>query len=595
MKLTRLFDFLEYQLKNSPRPDSIVMKRHGEWIPISTQEYINKANAISRGFLNLGVKHGDKIAIASTTNRTEWNLLDIGLQQIGCISIPVYPTISESDYAYIFNDAEVKFAFVSDAELYEKISSIKDQVPSLVSVYTFDNVEGAPNLNEILDLGSDAENQHEVDAVKQQVKPEDLVTIIYTSGTTGKPKGVMLSHQNILSNVLSSNPRVPKFPSEKPKALSFLPLCHIFERMLIYLYTYNGIGIYYAENMESIGDNLKEVHPDVMTVVPRLVEKVYAKIYDKGASAGGIKTKIFMWALGLVENYEPFGNQSFGWKIKHKIADAIVFKKWREGVGGNLTCMVSGSAALSPRLNRMFWGAGIPILEGYGLTETSPVCTVNSMSKDGFGIGMVGKPIDGVEVKIAEDGEILIKGPNVMLGYYNNPGMTRDVMTEDGYFKTGDIGELINGNLKITDRKKEIFKTSGGKYIAPQNMENDYKQSRFIEQIMVIGEGEKMPCALIQPNFDNLAAWAKSENISIPSSKEEIVKNKNVMDLIQKELDNYNKTYGHWEQVKQFRMTPVEWSIDGGELTPTLKLKRKIVLNKYKDLYKEIYGHFPGE
>ena len=595
MKLTRLFDFLEYQLKNSPRPDSIVMKRHGEWIPISTQEYINKANAISRGFLNLGVKHGDKIAIASTTNRTEWNLLDIGLQQIGCISIPVYPTISESDYAYIFNDAEVKFAFVSDAELYEKISSIKDQVPSLVSVYTFDNVEGAPNLNEILDLGSDAENQHEVDAVKQQVKPEDLVTIIYTSGTTGKPKGVMLSHHNILSNVLSSNPRVPKFPSENPKALSFLPLCHIFERMLIYLYTYNGIGIYYAENMESIGDNLKEVHPDVMTVVPRLVEKVYAKIYDKGASAGGIKTKIFMWALGLVENYEPFGNQSFGWKIKHKIADAIVFKKWREGVGGNLTCMVSGSAALSPRLNRMFWGAGIPILEGYGLTETSPVCTVNSMSKDGFGIGMVGKPIDGVEVKIAEDGEILIKGPNVMLGYYNNPGMTRNVMTEDGYFKTGDIGELINGNLKITDRKKEIFKTSGGKYIAPQNMENDYKQSRFIEQIMVIGEGEKMPCALIQPNFDNLAAWAKSENISIPSSKEEIVKNKNVMDLIQKELDNYNKTYGHWEQVKQFRMTPVEWSIDGGELTPTLKLKRKIVLNKYKDLYKEIYGHFPGE
>lgn len=595
MKLTRLFDFLEYQLKNSPRPDSIVMKRHGEWIPISTQEYINKANAISRGFLNLGVKHGDKIAIASTTNRTEWNLLDIGLQQIGCISIPVYPTISESDYAYIFNDAEVKFAFVSDAELYEKISSIKDQVPSLVSVYTFDNVEGAPNLNEILDLGSDAENQHEVDAVKQQVKPEDLVTIIYTSGTTGKPKGVMLSHHNILSNVLSSNPRVPKFPSEKPKALSFLPLCHIFERMLIYLYTYNGIGIYYAENMESIGDNLKEVHPDVMTVVPRLVEKVYAKIYDKGASAGGIKTKIFMWALGLVENYEPFGNQSFGWKIKHKIADAIVFKKWREGVGGNLTCMVSGSAALSPRLNRMFWGAGIPILEGYGLTETSPVCTVNSMSKDGFGIGMVGKPIDGVEVKIAEDGEILIKGPNVMLGYYNNPGMTRDVMTEDGYFKTGDIGELINGNLKITDRKKEIFKTSGGKYIAPQNMENDYKQSRFIEQIMVIGEGEKMPCALIQPNFDNLAAWAKSENISIPSSKEEIVKDKNVMDLIQKELDNYNKAYGHWEQVKQFRMTAVEWSIDGGELTPTLKLKRKIVLNKYKDLYKEIYGHFPGE
>ncbi len=386
MKITRLFDFLEHQLRNSPRPDSIVMKRHGEWQKISTEEYAIKANAISRGFLNLGVKHGDKIAIASATNRTEWNLLDIGLQQIGCISIPVYPTISPSDYAYIFNDAEVKFAFVSDADLYEKIISVKDQIPSLVSVYTFDNVEGAPNLNEILDLGSGAENQHEVDAVKQQVKPEDLVTIIYTSGTTGKPKGVMLSHSNIVSNVLSSTPRIPKFKDENPKALSFLPLCHIFERMLIYLYTYNGIGIYYAENMETIGDNLKEIHPDVMTVVPRLVEKVYAKIYDKGASAGGMKTKIFMWALKLVEDYQPYGNQSFGWKIKHKIADMIVFKKWREGVGGNLTCMVSGSAALSPRLNRMFWGAGIPILEGYGLTETSPVISVNSMDKSGFGI-----------------------------------------------------------------------------------------------------------------------------------------------------------------------------------------------------------------
>ena len=595
MKITRLFDILEHQLRTSPRTDSIAMKKNGKWQTISTQEYVNKANAISRGFLKLGVKHGDKIAIASTTNRTEWNLLDIGLQQIGCIGVPVYPTISPKDYAYIFNDSEVKFAFVSDAELYEKIISIKEHVPSLIGVYTFDHVEGAPNLNEILDLGSDAENQHEVEAVKNQVKPEDLVTIIYTSGTTGKPKGVMLSHNNILSNVLASNPRVPKFPSEKPKALSFLPLCHIFERMLIYLYTYNSIGIYYAENMETIGDNLKEVKPDVMTVVPRLVEKVYAKIYDKGASAGGIKTKIFMWALRLVENYEPFGDQSLGWKIKHKIADAIVFKKWREGVGGNMTCMVSGSAALSPRLNRMFWGAGIPILEGYGLTETSPVCTVNSMSKDGFGIGMVGKPIDGVEVKIAQDGEILIKGPNVMMGYYNNPEMTKEVMTEDGYFKTGDIGELHNGNLKITDRKKEIFKTSGGKYIAPQNIENDFKQSRFIEQIMVIGEGEKMPSALIQPSFENVVAWAKEESISLPSSREEMVKDLNLINLIQGEIDTYNKSLGHWEQIKTFRLTPDEWSIEGGQLTPTLKLKRRVIMDKYKDLYKELYGRYAGE
>lgn len=595
MKVTRLFDVIAYQLKNSPRNDSIVKKENGEWLKMSTEEFANKANAISRGFLNLGVKAGDKIAIATATNRTEWNLLDIGLQQIGCISIPVYPTISPADYTYIFNNSEVKFCFVSDAELYDKVMSVKSEIPSLVSVYTFDKVSGAPNLNEILDLGSDKGNQHEVEAVKKQVKPDDLVTIIYTSGTTGNPKGVMLTHNNILSNVIGSSPRIPKFPSEKPKALSFLPLCHIFERMLIYLYIYNGIGIYYAEDMETIGDNLKEVNPDVMTVVPRLVEKVYAKIYDKGASAGGLKTKIFMWALKLVENYEPYGSKSFLWSIKHKIADAIVFKKWREGVGGNMTCMVSGSAALSPKLNRMFWGAGIPILEGYGLTETSPVVSVNSMSKDGFGIGMVGKPIDGVEVKIAEDGEVLVKGPNVMIGYYNNPEMTNEVMTEDGYFKTGDIGEVKKGILKITDRKKEIFKTSGGKYIAPQNIENSFKQSRFIEQMMVIGEGEKMPCAFIQPSFETIRSWGETEGKKLPTTNADLIKEKDVLNLIQTEVDLYNKPLGHWEQIKLFRLTSDEWSVDGKQLTPTLKLKRRIILDLYKDLYKEMYERYPGE
>lgn len=595
MDISRLFDFLDYQLKNSQRDDSIVMKKNGEWLPTSTLEFANNANMISRGLLKFGIKSGDKIAIASTTNRTEWNVLDIGIQQIGCISVPVYPTIAPKDFQYIFNDSEVKLAFVSDADLYEKVSSIKENVPSLISIFTFDKVDGAPNWAEILDMGTDEANQHEVESVKQQVKPEDLVTIIYTSGTTGSPKGVMLSHRNIVSNVLGSNPRVPKFPSENPKALSFLPLCHIFERMLIYLYMYNGIGIYYAETMETIGDNLKEVHPDVMTVVPRLVEKVYAKIYDKGASAGGIKTKIFMWALDLVRDYEPYGSKGFIWSIKHKIADAIVFKKWREGVGGNLTCMVSGSAALSPKLNRMFWGAGIPILEGYGLTETSPVISVNGMNKDGFGIGQVGKPIDGVEIKLAEDGEILVKGPNVMLGYYNKPDLTAEVMTADGYFKTGDIGEIIKGNLKITDRKKEMFKTSGGKYIAPQMIENDVKQSRFIEQIMVVGEGEKMPAALIQPSFENLKAWAQSEGISLSDSKSEIVKDEKVLKLFQDEIDKHNQSLGHWEQIKKFELTPSEWSIDGGELTPTLKLKRKIILEKYKDLYKKIYDKFPGE
>lgn len=595
MKLERLFDFLDYQLKNSPREDSLVTKKNGIWEKTSTQEYSNLANAISRGFLKLGVKPGDKIAIASTTNRTEWNLLDIGLQQIGVVSVPVYPSISAEDYVYIFNDSEVKFVFLSDADLYNRIINIKDKVPSLVSIYTFDDIKGVPNLKEIIDLGADNSTQYEVDALKEQAKAEDLVTIIYTSGTTGRPKGVMLSHNNIVSNVISSNPRVPKFPSEKPKALSFLPICHIFERMLIYLYTYNGIGIYYAENLETIGDNLKEINPNVMTVVPRLAEKVYAKIYDKGASAGGLKTKIFMWALGLVEDFDPYGDKSLLWSIKYKIADAIVFKKWREGVGGNLTCMVSGSASLSPRLNRVFWGAGIPILEGYGLTETSPVITVNEMSKKGFGIGTVGRPIDGVEVKIAEDGEILVKGPNVMMGYYNHPDKTKEVMTEDGYFKTGDIGTFENGLLKITDRKKEIFKTSGGKYIAPQTIESDFKQSRYIENMMVVGEGEKMACAFIQPAFDAINSWAKENGISLPASRDELVRNQKVIDLIQNEIEQHNKSLGHWETIKLFKLTADEWSIDGGQLTPTLKLKRRVVLDKYKDLYKEMYGRYPGE
>lgn len=594
MNINRLFDFLEYQLENYSREDSLVMKKNGIWEKTSTTEFVNKANMVSRGLLKLGIKQGDKIAVISTTNRVEWNILDIGLQQIGGISVPVYPNISPNDYKYIFNDAQVKFVFVSDAELNNKLISIKDDVPSLVSIYTFDEIEGTQNWKEVLDSGNDANTQHEVEAIKAQIKADDLVTIIYTSGTTGAPKGVMLSHRNIVSNVIHSTERVPKF-GDKPKALSFLPLCHIFERMLIYLYLYNGIGIYYAENMETIGDNLKEVRPNVMTVVPRLVEKVYARIYDKGANAGGLVTKIFMWALKLIENYEPYESKGFFWNLKYKLADAIVFKKWREGVGGNMTCMVSGSAALSPRLNRIFWGAGIPILEGYGLTETSPVISVNSMSKEGFKIGTVGKPLSNVDVKLAEDGEILVKGDNVMMGYYNRPELTAEVITQDGYFKTGDIGEITNGILKITDRKKEIFKTSGGKYIAPQPIENSLKQSQYIEQIMVVGEGEKMPCALIQPNFEAIETWAKSQGHELPESKDFLIIDGRVIELIQNEINHVNKKLGNWEQVKKFELTNTEWSVEGGELTPTLKLKRKIILEKYKDLYKKLYDKYPGE
>ena len=448
-----------------------------------------------------------------------------------------------------------------------------------------------------MDMGEDDSTQHEVEHLKSLVKTDHLVTIIYTSGTTGQPKGVMLTHENIVSNVKASQERVPKF-SENPIALSFLPICHIFERMLTYLYQYGGIGIYFAESIESIGDNLKEVHPNVMSVVPRLVEKVYGKIYDKGASAGGIKTKLFMWALSLVEDYDPYKKYGFGFKLKHKIASAVVFKKWRAGVGGNLECMVSGSAALSSRLNKIFWGAGIPILEGYGLTETSPVISVNAMGSNSFEVGTVGKPISCVDVKLDTsfgddpmEGEICVKGSSVFIGYYNNPEKTKAEFDDEGYFRTGDIGKFTDkGLLKITDRKKEIFKTSGGKYIAPQIIENDFKQSRFIEQIMVVGEGQKMPCAIIQPSFEFLESYIKTKEIKDCETRESIANNPVIKERIQKEIDKMNQDLGHWEQIKLFRLTSDEWTIDDGHLTPTLKLKRKVVMEKYKSLYNEMYS-----
>lgn len=590
MEITRLFDFAYHQLETNPLPDALVSKTSGNWVKTSTREYIEQANQISRGLLRLGVKPGDKIALISTTNRTEWNIMDIGLQQIGVISVPVYPTISPEEYEYIFNQAEIKFSFVSDKELYDKMLLTKPNTPDLIGIYCFDEVAGAPHWKEVVSMGEDKSNQNEVENIKQSITTEDIATIIYTSGTTGKPKGVVLTHQNIVSNVIESDPRVPEM-GDKARALSFLPICHVFERMLIYLYQYNCIPIYYAESVEKIGDNLKEVHPTVMSVVPRLVEKVYAKIYDKGSNAGGIKTKIFMWALDLVKDYEPYKEMPAMWKIKYKIADAIVFKKWREGVGGNMVTMVSGSAKLSERLNKMFWAAGIPILEGYGLTETSPVIAVNEMKKDGFAIGSVGKPIKNVDVRIAEDGEIQVKGPNVFKEYYKQPEMTQEVMTADGYFMTGDIGEFRNGLLHITDRKKQIFKTSGGKYVAPQIIENAMKQIPFIEQIMVVGEGEKMPCAIIQPNFDYVREFIKRNDLPFDNPSNEEIANSIIMkELIMEEVKVINKQFGNWEQIKKIELTPEEWTIEGGLLTPTLKHKRKNIKEKYMQLYQNMYG-----
>jgi len=586
--ITRLFDFPYYQLEKNNIPNCLVTKYNGVWVKTSTQEYIDKSNAISRALLRMGIQKNDKIAIISSSNRTEWNIMDIGTLQTGAQTVPIYPTISAEDYEYILNHSEATYCFVSDDMVLQKLKSVQKNLPLLKEIYSFDEINGCKNWKEVLALGEDISNQDVVEDRKNNVKPEELATIIYTSGTTGKPKGVMLSHHNIVSNVLDSAPRIP-FEEAKSVALSFLPICHIFERMIVYLYQYYSVAIYFAESIDKLSDNIKEVKPTVFSVVPRLLEKVYDKIYAKGAELTGIKKKLFFWAIDLGLKYEPYGANGFWYETQLKIARKLIFSKWQEGLGGNLTVMVSGSAALQPRLTRVFAAAGMPVMEGYGLTETSPVISVNDMRNGGFKVGCVGKVIDNVEVKIAEDGEILCKGPNVMMGYYKDQQLTDEVIV-NGYFHTGDIGEIdAQGFLKITDRKKEMFKTSGGKYIAPQLIENAMKQSLFIEQIMVIGDGEKMPAAFIQPSFDFVREWAKRHHEDVGDLNEEMASNPKVIARIQEEVNTINEKFGNWEKIKRFELTPNIWSIDGGELTPTLKLKRKVVREKYKDLYDKIY------
>lgn len=587
--ITRLFEFPYYQLEKQNLKESLVTKYNGKWVATSTEEYISQANAISRALLRMGIQKDDKIAVISSSNRTEWNVLDIGVLQTGAQNVPVYPTISEEDYEYVLNHSEVQYCFVSDTEVLAKVNLIRKNLTHLKEVYSFDKIEGCKNWEELLELGKDESNQNEVEARKDAVDTEDLATIIYTSGTTGRPKGVMLSHKNIVSNVLGSAPRIP-FEEGKSIALSFLPICHIYERMILYIYQYYSVSVYFAESIDKLTDNLKEAKPHVITAVPRLLEKVYDKIYAKGGELTGIKKKLFFWAIDLGLKYEPDGKNGFWYEFQLSIARKLIFSKWKEGLGGNLSLMVSGSAALQPRLARVFAAAEIYVMEGYGLSETSPVIAVNDTRNHGFKIGTVGKVIENVEVKIAEDGEILCKGPNVMMGYYKDPEKTAEVL-KDGYFHTGDIGEIDSeGFLKITDRKKEMFKTSGGKYIAPQLLENAMKQSRFIEQIMVIGDGEKMPAALIQPNYEFVKEWARLHKLDIGKTNEEIADNQDVIKRIDEDIEKMNEKFGHWEQIKRFELTPEIWSIDGGELTPTLKLKRKIVLEKYKDLYAKIYG-----
>lgn len=587
-EITRLFDFPYFQLENYPLEDALVSKHNGVWEKTSTQAYIDKANAISRALLKLGIQKDQKVGVISSTNRTEWNIVDIGVLQTGAQNVPIYPTISETDYQYILNHSESTYCFVSDKEVFDKLNSVKAMIPTLKEIYSFDDIPGCKSWKELLKLGEDTSNQDEVEARKNSIKTNDLATLIYTSGTTGKPKGVMLSHRNIISNVLDSSNRVP-FKVGQYRSLSFLPICHIFERMIVYLYQYYSVSVHFAESIEKISENLKEVKPQVMTVVPRLLEKVYDKIYAKGADLTGIKKRLFFWALDLGFAFEPYKRNGAWYEFKLGIAKKLIFSKWQEALGGNLKLLVSGSAPLQPRLTRVFTAAGIPVMEGYGLTETSPVISVNDMNNKGFKPGSVGKPIDNVEVKIAADGEILCKGPNVMLGYYKDEEKTREAM-EGGYFHTGDIGEIdAEGFLRITDRKKEMFKTSGGKYVAPQMVENIMKQSRFIDQIMVIGEGEKMPAALIQPSFDFLRDWAALKGYNIGTTNAEIASNPKVIERIGEEIALGNKEFGSWEQIKRFELTPDVWSIEEEHLTPTMKLKRKVILAKYQDLYNKIY------
>ncbi|MEX1190661.1 MAG: long-chain fatty acid--CoA ligase [Brumimicrobium sp.] len=584
--LQRLFDIPYYQLENFPQEVMFSTKIDEKWQPVSTKEFLEKANLVSRGLIALGIKPGDKVGLVSS-NRVEWNIMDIGIQQIGAIGVPIYPNISTKDYKYIFGDAKIKLCVTGDEELYNKINGIKSELPLLEKLYSFDEVKNAPHWTEIIQ-SADKVDQAEVEELKKPIKNSDLATMIYTSGTTGNPKGVMLSHNNILSNVLACEPRIPA--DRNSSSLSFLPVCHVYERMIHYLYMKVGCSIHFAESMDTIGDNIREVQPEIFTAVPRLIEKVYEKIMAKGDDLSGIKKSLFFWAVKIGNQYELEGKS--GWyKFKLKIARKLIFSKWQEALGGNVKAIASGAAALQPRLARIFMAAEIPILEGYGLTETSPVISVNCL-KNGVKFGTVGTTIEHVEVKIAEDGEILVKGPNVMLGYYNQPEKTKEVLSDDGWFRTGDIGEMIDGKfLKITDRKKEIFKTSGGKYIIPQVMENKFKESRFIEQIMVIGEGEKHPAALIVPSYDYLREWAKRKNIALTDeSNETLVKHSQVISRIQQEIDKYNELFGGYEQIKKFKLLTNEMSVEGGELTPTLKLKRKIIMDIYAAIVKEIYG-----
>ncbi|MFT4018754.1 MAG: long-chain fatty acid--CoA ligase [Agriterribacter sp.] len=590
----RLFDCLDYQLEKFPKEDMLVAKENGEWRKYSTQKVKDTSLQLAAGLSALGISGNDmttegrdKVAIISN-NRPEWLITDLAVQQAGAILVPIYPTTNPLEIEFIFNDAEVKYVFVSSAELLEKIKAIQPKIPSLKGIYTFNNIEGADHWSEVLKLSTN-EGLAAVNEIKNKIEAKDLATIIYTSGTTGTPKGVMLSHNNIVQNTFFSKESFPFDDQPAYKALSFLPLNHIFEKTVSYIYMFSGIGIYYAESLETIGANLQEVKPDVFTTVPRLLEKVYERIMGKGAELTGIKRSLFFWAVELGKKYDNLVDGGFLYNLKLSIANKLIFSKWREALGGNIKYIITGGAACQERLIRIFNAAKIPLYEGYGPTENSPVISVNSRGKGRMKFGTVGPPIKGVEVKLMEDGEICVKGPSVMVGYYKRPDLTAEAII-DGWLHTGDIGVFEDNTfLRITDRKKELFKTSGGKYVAPSAIENKLKESRFIEQVLVVGAGEKFVGALIIPSFANLKDWCGKNNIPY-SSNEAAVKDPKVLAHYKEIVEGMNQFFNHVEQVKRFELLPREWTIDSGEITPKMSLKRKVIMEKHKDAIARIYS-----
>jgi long-chain acyl-CoA synthetase len=586
--VTRLFDILPHYAESyKPKDDVLAGKENGNWIKYSITDYISNADNISYGLLNLGILPGDNIATISGS-RPEWNLVDMGIMQVGAIHVPIYPTISENDYKYILEHAEVKVIFVSGRDTYRKIEHLIGDLKGLIAVYAFKETEGLKPLDELLSLGKENALPAKLQEIRDSISPDDMATIIYTSGTTGNPKGVMLTHRNIISNFMAVRDIPPI--GEEGRALSYLPLCHIYERMLVYLYQYLGISVYYAENPATVGGNMREVKPDILSTVPRLLEKVYDKIIGSGRKLSGIKKMIFFWAVNVGMHYEMYGTKGAYYEFKLKIARKLVFSKWQTALGGKLKVIVSGGAALQPRLAHIFWAAGIPVLEGYGLTETSPVIAVNNFNENGVKFGTVGPVLKDTIVKIAEDHEILVKGPGLMLGYYKEPTLTENAIDKDGWFHTGDLGRMEpQGHLKITGRKKEIFKTSFGKYVSPEMIENNLKESNFIDALMVVGENQKYAAAIVVPDFAHLRSWCEIKGIQYTSNTEMITLDR-IRKRFQKEISKHNKHLGATEQIKAFELLDSEWTVDSGELTATLKLRRKLIGERYESVIGKLFN-----